>query len=296
MRSHPEQTTSPPLMVHAVRARGPGAGGVGGDSGRARDTADTHSPEVLAASLDGAVRSRAPWVGYRASLLCRSADRSGTRAEQLGPELAGLLSVHPPGRQARRDRLGSGRAPLGLCRDQEPGALRPALRPSGTGPPVSAPCCGPHAARVHTMPALGVRSAPPAGAFSERGAIFSFSLLRGGRPGKREVSRWQRTWEQVPIRLGSPRTGGEARGVAGRRGGRGPAAGGWVCSPASDEGGDRRRDEALGGSAAGRDPLCPVPCAPPPLGGARRVWGGAARARALLLLAFPPPLPTIGRH
>lgn len=78
MRSHPEQTTSPPLMVHAVRARGPGAGGIGGDSGRAQDTADTHSPEVLAASLDGAVRSRAPWVGYRASLFCRSADRSGT--------------------------------------------------------------------------------------------------------------------------------------------------------------------------------------------------------------------------
>lgn len=207
-------------MVHAVRARGPGTGGVGGDSGRARDTAGTHSPEVLAASLDGAVRSRAPWVGYRASLFCRSADRSGTRAEQRGPELAGLLSVHPPSRQARRDRLDSGRARLGLGRDPEPGARCPALRPSGTGPPASAPCCGPHAARVHTMPALGVRSAPPAGAFSERGAIFSFPLLRGGRPGKRAASRWQRTRELVPIRLGSPRTGGEARGVgevAGRR-------------------------------------------------------------------------------
>lgn len=165
--------------------------------------------------------------------------------------------------------------------------------PRGQDLPRALPAADPTPHAYTQCPRSGVRSAPPAGAFSERSAIFSFPLLRGGRPGKRAASRWQRTREQVPIRLESPRTGGEARGVAGRRGGRGRAAGGWVCAPASDEGGDRRRDEAQGGSAAGRDPLCPVPCAPPPPGGARRVRGDAARA--LLLLAFPPPLPTIGR-
>lgn len=208
-------------------------------------------------------------------LFRRSADRSGTRAGAAGTR-AGRPSFSapswPPGAPSRR--LGSGRARLGLCRDPEPGARCPALRPLGTGPPASAPCCGPHAARAHTMPARGVRSAPPAGAFSERGAIFSFSLLRGGSPGRRTASRWQRAQGQVPIRLGSARTGGEAWGVAGRRGGRGSAAGGWVCAPVSDEGGDQHRDEAQGGSAPGRDPSVPSP-ALLPHPGARGGFGGA---------------------
>lgn len=94
-------------------------------------------------------------------LFRRSADRSGTRAGAAGTR-AGRPSFSapswPPGAPSRR--LGSGRARLGLCRDPEPGARCPALRPLGTGPPASAPCCGPHAARAHTMPARGVRSAP----------------------------------------------------------------------------------------------------------------------------------------
>lgn len=57
------------------------------------------------------------------------------------------------------------------------------------------------------------------------------------------------------ISLGSLPTSGEARGVAGRRGGRGSAAGGWVCAPASDEGGDQRRDEAKAGLLRGGTPL-----------------------------------------
>lgn len=71
-------------------------------------------------------------------------------------------------------------------------------------------------------------------------------------------------------------------------------AGGWVCAPASDEGGDQCRDEAQGGSAPGRDPSVRSPALLPHPGGARRVRGGAARAPALLLLVFLPPLPTIG--
>lgn len=71
-------------------------------------------------------------------------------------------------------------------------------------------------------------------------------------------------------------------------------AGGWVCAPASDEGGDQCRDEAQGGSALGRDPSVRSPALLPHPGGARRVRGGAARAPALLLLVFLPPLPTIG--
>lgn len=235
---------------------------------------------------------------WRSSLFRRPADRSRTRAGAAGTRAhppSFSAPSRPPGAPSRR--LGSGRAQLGLSRDTESGARRLALRPlGGTGPPASAPCCGPHAARAHTMPARGVRSAPPAGAFSERGAIFSFPLLRGGPPGRRVASRWQRTQGQVPlpIRLGSASTGGEARGVAWRRGGRGSAAGGWVCAPASDEGGDQRRDEAQGGSAPGRDPSVPSP-ALLPHPGARGGFGEARPGVGPPSPAFPPPLPTIGR-
>lgn len=61
---------------------------------------------------------------------------------------------------------------------------------------------------------------------TERGSIFPFPLLGKGRLGRRAASGWQLAQEQVLIRLGSSRTSGEARGVAGRRGGRGSVAGG----------------------------------------------------------------------
>lgn len=104
----------------------------------------------------------------------RSADRRGTRSGTAGTRsLRPSFSAPswPPGAASRR--LGSGRARLGLCPDRERGAGSPALRPLRTGPPAVSPRCGPHAARAHTMPACGVRSAPPAGAFTLRGARSS---------------------------------------------------------------------------------------------------------------------------
>lgn len=107
----------------------------------------------------------------------RLADRRGTRSgtavtKARRPSFS--APSWPPGAPSRR--LGSGRARLGLCPDREPGAGSPVLRPLGTGPPAGAPRCGPHAARAHTMPARGVRSAPPAGPFTPRGARSSPSL------------------------------------------------------------------------------------------------------------------------
>lgn len=225
----------------------------------------------------------------------RSAGRRGIRSGAAGTRsLRPSFSTPswPPGAPSRR--LGSGRARLGLCPDREPGAGSPALRPLRTGPPAGSPRCGPHAVRAHTMPARGPLRSARWRFHTERGSIF-FPLLGKRRLGRRAASGWQPAQGQVPSRLQSSGTSGEDRGVAGRRGGRGSAAGGWVCAPASDEGGDQSGDEAQGGSAPGRDPSVPSPALLPHPGGARRVRGGAARTPALRLLAFLPPLPTIGR-
>lgn len=64
------------------------------------------------------------------------------------------------------------------------------------------------------MPARGVRSARWR-FHTERGSIFSFPLLGKGCLGRRAASGWQPAQGQLPIRQGSSRTSGEARGVAG---------------------------------------------------------------------------------
>lgn len=295
MRSHPEQTTSPPLMVHAVRAGGPGTGGVGGHSGRAPGTASTRSPEDVADSPDGAARLPAPCAGDRTSLpQIRGPKRNPirNRGDQVSPAffqctlLAARRTVPPP-----RQRSGS----AGTLPGQGAGSWKPCAPPleDGTSRGLS-PLRTPRCTRTHNARARCPLRSARWRFHTERGSIF-FPLLGKGRLERRAASGWQPAQGQVPSRLQSSGTSGEDRGVAGRRGGRGSAAGGWVCAPASDEGGDQRRDEAQGGSALGRDPSVPSPALLPHPGGARRVRGGAARAPALLLLAFLPPLPTIGR-
>lgn len=91
-------------MVHAVRTRGPDTKGVGGHSGRAPCTAGTavkRSPEDVSDSPDGAARLPAPCVGDRTSPADSRTEEELDR-EPRGPGLADLLSVRPPGRQARR--------------------------------------------------------------------------------------------------------------------------------------------------------------------------------------------------
>lgn len=275
MRSHPEQTTSPPLMVHAVRARGPGTGGVGGHSGRAPGTASTRSPEDVADSPDGAARLPAPCASDRTSLpQIRGPKRNpiGNRGDQVSPAffqctlLAARRTVPPP-----RQRSGS----AGTLPGQGARSWKPCAPPleDGTSRGLS-PLRTPRCTRTHNARARCPLRSARWRFHTERGSIF-FSLLGKGRLGRRAASGWQPAQGQILSRLQSSGTSGEDRGVAGRRGGRGSAAGGWVCAPASDEGGDQRGDEAQGGSAPGRDPSVPSPALLPHPGGARRV--GEAR-------------------
>lgn len=259
MRSHPEQTTSPPLMVHAVRAGGPGTGGVGGHSGRAPGTASTRSPEDVADSPDGAARLPAPCAGDRTSLpqiRGPKRTRSGTAGTRsLRPSFS--APSWPPGARSRR--LGSGRARLGLCPDRELGAGSPALRPLRTGPPAVSPRCGPHAARAHTMPARGVRSAPPAGAFTLRGARSS-SLCS-------EKGAWKGVRRPGGSRLrGRSRAAYRVRGPAARTGAS-PGVG-EVAGP-RQEGGSAHQPRMRAGISAGTKLRAAL------------LWGGTPLSRPL---------------
>lgn len=217
----------------------------------------------------------------------------GNRGDQSSPAffqcalLAARRAVPPP-----RQRSGS----AGTLPGQGAQNWKPCAPPLGDGTSRGcSPLRTPRCTRTHNARAR----CPLRSAFwrihTERGSIFFFPLLGKGRLGRRAASGWQLAQGEVLISLGSSRTSSEGQGVAGRRGGRGSAVGGWVCAPASNEGGDQLRDETQGGSASGRDPSVLSPALLPHPGGARRVRGGAAWAPALLLLAFLPPLPTIGR-
>ncbi|XP_055465025.1 translation initiation factor IF-2-like [Psammomys obesus] len=201
-------------MVHAVRARGPGTGGVGEHSGRAPGTAGTRSPEDLADSPDGAARPRALGGGDRTSLL-RTRGPKRTPTGRRGDQHSPAFFSAPPGRQARRP---AASAAAGLGWDTAPtGARRPALRPSGDrtsrgrSPPRT-----PRRTRTHN-------------ARARRGAIFASPLLGKGRPGRRAASGWQRARRQVPIRLGRAGTGGGASPGVGEDAGPRPEGMGYVA-------------------------------------------------------------------
>lgn len=174
MRSHPEQTTSPPLMVHAVRARGRGTEGVGGHSGRSPGAAGKRCLEDVSDSPDGAARLPEPGVGDQISPADPRTEEELDR-EPRGPGLVGLLSVRPPGRQARRP---AAWAAVGLGWDSartgipELEALRSA--PWGRDLLRALPAADP-TQHEHTQCPRAV-SAPPAGAFTLRGAQSSPSL------------------------------------------------------------------------------------------------------------------------
>lgn len=190
----------------------------------------------------------------------RSADRRGTRSGTAGTRsLRPSFSAPswPPGAPSRR--LGSGRARLGLCRDREPGAGNPALRPLRTGPPAVSPRCGPHAARAHTMPARGVRSAPPAGAFTLRGARSS-SLCS-------EKGAWKGVRRPGGSRLrGRSRAAYRVRGPAARTGAS-PGVG-EVAGP-RQEGGSAHQPRMRAGISAGTKLRAAL------------LWGGTPLSRPL---------------
>lgn len=158
---------------------------------------------------------------------------------------------------------------------------------------------------THTMPPCGAHSGSPLG-FSAPGAVLSFLLLgrgwvtsprRPGNSGGRTEGKGKRRGSragsgQVLGHAGSRRGGGETRGVAGRRvPGRAqvPPQGGSALA-AAGEGGERRRNPALGGLAAGNDPTVrspPAPPAPLPPPRARGRFRAAGPPRSLFLSSSP---------
>lgn len=218
-----------------------------GRQGSVRSSLSSSDPRTAVEAGRGAAGTRARWPSFSAP-------------------------AWPPGARSRRGlprrRSGSAAALFG------PGARSriSALRPPRPGSPAALLARTPRCTRTHNArarcPLLSARSG-----FRAPGAIPGFPLLgRGHRAAARRPSR-QRAWGQVRIRRGSPGSAarrGAAPGVwevAGPR-----REGGWVCAAAANEGGDpagTRRGAALlrGG------PYRPVPCAPPPAGGAWRVRG-----------------------
>lgn len=190
MRSHPEQTTSPPLMVHAVRARGPGTEGVGGYGGRAPGTTATRSPEDVSDSPDGAARLLAPCVGDRTSLpQTRGPKRNpiGNRGDQGSPAffqctlLAARRAVPPP-----RQRSGS----AGTLPGQGAGSWKPCAPPLGDRTSRGrSPLRTPRCTRTHNARARCPLRSARWPFHTERGSIFSFPLLGKGRLGRRPASR-----------------------------------------------------------------------------------------------------------
>lgn len=184
MRSHPEQTTSPPLMVRASRAPGRAAEGRRARSRHSRrlSSAQRREPSspCRAPRTDWADRLHGAWVlRVRVSpLQAHEPEQNASR----GSGLAGLLSVLPPRLQTCR--LASCLSSARTQRDSAP-TRSLALRPLGTRPPQSA-FRNRHSAvhaHIHTHTQCPARcplplARPPS--VSVRPERSSFPLLGGG--------------------------------------------------------------------------------------------------------------------
>lgn len=334
MRSHPEQTTSPPLMVRALRAptraaerqagalptRPTPAGGAAAGTSLSRGGPQSDgvggvgwlpgAPELLVRASPPKVRGQE----QKRAAPPRPTPRGRGRRRRGQP---GLLSVRPPRRQAPRPaspQKGSGSA--GLCPGTEPGPLSPCAPPPRDGtsperfPRQTLPCTRTYKhARTHSLthtitsaaptPALPLSvSVRPGLSYSspspgEGGSLPRTPGKQGGK-GKPREPRGQRA-------QGRSRVGGETRGVAGRRvPGRElvPPKGRFALA-AAKEGGERRRNQALGCSAPGMDPTVPRRLPHPGRAAGSEPPGPRPRslplpASGLPLPPFPPPLPTFG--
>nr|XP_012639035.2 uncharacterized protein LOC105881735 [Microcebus murinus] len=258
-------------MVRASRAPGRAAEG---RRARSRQQPMPAGRAVARTSLYG---SRTP--GRRGGQAPRRADSANGSWGRRGAEGAPA--------SLRGARLASRRAVLPAASAAALG-LRGTLPGRGAGASASVPRAPPPRDRTSTVrspkeTARGTRThtqcpraAPaPARPLSVSVRILSFPLLGGGRvrSPRRARSGGERGSREAPPdggrgagpgRGGSRRVGGAARGVAGRRAQGGLGSGRRVGPLARPPRGRERRNEALGGSAPGRDPTVPSPRAPPP--------------------------------
>lgn len=300
MRSHPEQTTSPPLMVRASRAPARAAEGRAGaipiQSTPAGSTDAGTSLSGRAARADGAgglpgvpaLRVRGSLSQIRELEQKRVAPRRPDTSEQ-GPSpdrgRPGLPSRRPPSSQAPRPAASSAAIGIrGTLPRPGAGASVPCAPPPRDR---TSPECFPKDTMLHAHTHTHTHNAPrsvhsslPALGFGEPGTILPFALVGGwrvtvphareaGRKGKTARVRWAVGAGQV---LSRPPSAGQRRAA----GARDPAgfAGGWVHARGRRRGRGAGRNQALVFSALGMDPTVPSPCAPsappPPPGASGR--------------------------
>lgn len=178
MRSHPEQTTSPPLMVRASQAPGQAAGALPSQPTPAGGRAARTWLSRGAPGADGAGGLCSPLPSF-----CRAGPRTCPRVGCAAK--ADSAGEAPPAAEGARSPFGAPSTPPRSARAQRDSALgpwSPALRPLETGPPQTH-----HAALARTLTLAlahnaprGARSGAPALGFGAPRAILSFPLL-GGR-------------------------------------------------------------------------------------------------------------------